>query len=66
MAPTEVRCPQCKKPVEWSGPFRPFCSERCRLLDLGDWLSEAHAIPGAAADAQPDTNPADPEDPPAR
>src|SRR5215469_6732686 len=33
----DVRCPHCKKAVEWSGPFRPFCSERCRLLDLGTW-----------------------------
>jgi uncharacterized protein len=34
--------------MEWSesNPFRPFCSERCRLIDLGAWLSEKHAIPG--------------------
>ncbi len=44
-----VNCPVCGKPVEWSAeksPFRPFCSERCRLIDLGDWASENHAIPG--------------------
>ncbi len=45
--PTKVSCPQCGRPVEWSAasPFRPFCSERCKLLDLGDWLDENHRIP---------------------
>ena len=45
---TTVSCPTCQRPVEWSeaSPFRPFCSERCRLIDLGDWMSERHAIPG--------------------
>jgi endogenous inhibitor of DNA gyrase (YacG/DUF329 family) len=43
-----VPCPTCQRPVEWSNasPFRPFCSERCRLLDLGAWMSERRAIPG--------------------
>ncbi|MFO7602300.1 MAG: DNA gyrase inhibitor YacG [Gammaproteobacteria bacterium] len=43
-----VKCPHCAKPVRWdvSSPWRPFCSERCRLIDLGDWASEQHAIPG--------------------
>lgn len=43
-------CPTCGRPIEWSDayPFRPFCSERCRLIDLGAWLSEKHAIPGEA------------------
>lgn len=45
---TVVQCPTCQAPVEWSAqsPFRPFCSERCKLIDLGAWASEAHAIPG--------------------
>jgi endogenous inhibitor of DNA gyrase (YacG/DUF329 family) len=45
--PLTVACPSCKKPVVWSvdQPFRPFCSERCKLIDLGDWATEAHAIP---------------------
>jgi endogenous inhibitor of DNA gyrase (YacG/DUF329 family) len=40
-------CPTCRRPVEWSDqfPYRPFCSERCRLSDLGAWLSEQRAIP---------------------
>jgi len=43
-----VACPTCQRPVVWSteSPFRPFCSERCRLIDLGAWVSEQHAIPG--------------------
>ena len=46
--PATVSCPTCQRPVEWSdaSPFRPFCSERCRLIDLGAWMTEKHAIPG--------------------
>lgn len=47
-APQLVQCPTCGKPVVW-GPearWRPFCSERCRLLDLGEWLEEEKRIPG--------------------
>lgn len=42
-----VKCPTCKRPVEWSAEsaYRPFCSERCRLIDLGAWLTEQHKIP---------------------
>jgi endogenous inhibitor of DNA gyrase (YacG/DUF329 family) len=42
-----LRCPTCKRQIAWSEeyPYRPFCSERCRLIDLGAWLSEQHAIP---------------------
>ena len=42
-----VKCPTCQKEVEWipSSTFRPFCSDRCRLIDLGEWASEKHAIP---------------------
>jgi len=45
---TIVRCPTCKKQVAWtpSQHYRPFCSERCKLIDLGDWASEGHKIPG--------------------
>lgn len=45
---SEVQCPTCGKPVTWSeaSPFRPFCSERCKLIDLGAWASEEHRIPG--------------------
>jgi endogenous inhibitor of DNA gyrase (YacG/DUF329 family) len=44
----EVSCPTCGKPVRWDSAarWRPFCSERCRMIDLGDWLAEEHRIPG--------------------
>ncbi len=46
-APT-VHCPTCKTAVEWcaASTYRPFCSERCKLIDLGEWVSENHRIPG--------------------
>lgn len=45
----KVKCPTCGKAVEWSekNPWRPFCSERCKLIDLGEWANESHRIPGA-------------------
>lgn len=48
MAPATIKCPTCGRPLEWSerSPFRPFCSERCRLIDLGAWLSEERGIAG--------------------
>lgn len=43
-----VNCPTCNAPVEWSAQslHRPFCSERCKLIDLGAWAAEEHSIPG--------------------
>jgi len=42
-----VKCPTCKKAVQWAdNPFRPFCSERCRLIDLGSWVSGDYKVPG--------------------
>jgi endogenous inhibitor of DNA gyrase (YacG/DUF329 family) len=43
-----MRCPICGKPVTIDTPEMPFCSERCRLIDLGNWASEKYVIPGAA------------------
>jgi endogenous inhibitor of DNA gyrase (YacG/DUF329 family) len=41
----------CKKETTWDGnPFRPFCSERCRLIDLGKWASEEYRISGEKRD----------------
>ena len=41
-----VKCPHCGKETEYKGnEFRPFCSERCKLLDFGDWADERFAIP---------------------
>lgn len=50
MAVQTVKCPTCQREIDWSqSPFRPFCSERCKLIDLGAWLTEKHAIPGEPA-----------------
>ena len=46
--PKTIACPTCNAPVVWSpeSRWRPFCSERCRLIDLGEWLEEEKRIPG--------------------
>ncbi|GAB4441706.1 MAG: DNA gyrase inhibitor YacG [bacterium] len=41
----KIKCPQCKKETEWeNNPFRPFCSERCKLIDLGYWFEERYSL----------------------
>ncbi|PKO47883.1 MAG: DNA gyrase inhibitor YacG [Betaproteobacteria bacterium HGW-Betaproteobacteria-22] len=52
-----VACPTCKQLTEFSSKnaFRPFCSKRCELIDLGAWASEQYAIPaGNKLHEQPD------------
>ena len=46
-----VTCPNCKKLSEYSleNAFRPFCSERCKMIDLGVWATEGYAIPVAVS-----------------
>lgn len=47
----KIKCPVCKKETLWeNNPFKPFCSERCRLIDLGKWASEDYRIPGEKKD----------------
>jgi hypothetical protein len=48
---SHVACPSCGKDVPWEPQqkWRPFCSERCKLIDLGEWLSEEKRIPGEPA-----------------
>jgi len=48
----KIKCPTCEKALIWSkdNSFRPFCSERCKLIDLGEWASESHKIPGNELD----------------
>jgi uncharacterized protein len=50
-----VRCPTCSKSVRWhvSNIWRPFCSERCQIIDLGAWASETHRIAGESAQDEP-------------
>lgn len=47
-----VNCPTCGKSAKWTpkNPFRPFCSERCKLIDLGAWASGDRVIPGSEAE----------------
>jgi len=60
-----MKCPTCGKPVEWKdNPSRPFCSDRCRLVDLGRWVEGEYRVPGesipsdqseiSSADQEPD------------
>jgi hypothetical protein len=44
---TKVDCPTCGKKVEWTeqNKFRPFCSDRCKQIDLGAWAEEKYVIP---------------------
>ena len=48
---TIVKCPTCQVDVEWSDrfPHRPFCSERCKLIDFGEWAEEKNRIAGSSA-----------------
>jgi endogenous inhibitor of DNA gyrase (YacG/DUF329 family) len=47
----KIICPVCKNITTWEeNPFRPFCSERCKLVDLGAWASDEYRIPGSPAD----------------
>ena len=54
--PRQVRCPNCGGDALWApeNPWRPFCSERCKQIDLGAWASEDFRMP---ADAPPDDEP---------
>ncbi|MGO9013667.1 MAG: DNA gyrase inhibitor YacG [Dissulfurispiraceae bacterium] len=43
----QVRCPICKKKTTWEeNPYKPFCSERCKMIDLGKWASDEYKVPG--------------------
>ncbi|ART80136.1 DNA gyrase inhibitor YacG [Oceanisphaera avium] len=47
-APLTVSCPTCNATVPWGeqSPYRPFCSKRCQLIDLGEWADEEKRIAG--------------------
>ena len=47
-----VACPQCGKTAEWDpkNRYRPFCSERCKMIDLGAWATESYRVPVAEDD----------------
>lgn len=52
-----VNCPQCGEMVVWdpSSKYRPFCSERCKLLDLGQWATDSYRIPEEERPREDDT-----------
>lgn len=65
----KVACPTCKKEITWSKdfPFRPFCSERCRIIDLGAWADGSYSVPSQDPPEEEDfddTGTIDPEDHP--
>ena len=56
IAPTVVACPCCGKPVAWTAGnrYRPFCSERCRAIDLGAWAAGEYRVPAVVGSDLPD------------
>ena len=50
----KVKCPTCKTEVVWraESKYRPFCSERCRVIDLGGWADGSNAIPGKSMEEE--------------
>jgi uncharacterized protein len=48
-----TRCPICGKPVKDDDPNLPFCSDRCRIIDLGNWASEKYVVPGEPLPEEP-------------
>ena len=58
-----MKCPICKKTVKFGDPEMPFCSERCRDIDLGKWADEEYRIPvvnqNAPVVVDPDEEPVD-------
>jgi len=59
-----VQCPQCDKDVPWQQEqqWKPFCSERCKLIDLGEWASEGHKIAGEVMQTDIDIDQFNPSD----
>ncbi len=52
-----ITCPMYKKITTWEeNPWRPFCSERCKLLDLGAWASEEYRIAGKKEESEDETD----------
>ena len=58
----KVRCPICKKEVKSASQDFPFCSDRCRTIDLGKWASGGYVISSPVTDAEESIQDIDPED----
>ena len=53
--PLRVKCPTCHRESPWeNNPHRPFCSDRCKLIDLGAWAEEKYRIQGDEMELEPD------------
>lgn len=63
--PKKIKCPTCGKQDTWhpENKYRPFCSDRCKLIDLGEWASEGHKIPGEPVDPNAASSESDSGDP---
>jgi endogenous inhibitor of DNA gyrase (YacG/DUF329 family) len=59
----KVRCPVCKKAVKSTDSDFPFCSDRCRVIDLGKWSSGSYVISSPVKDAEESIREIEPEDP---
>jgi endogenous inhibitor of DNA gyrase (YacG/DUF329 family) len=55
MKPRKVACPRCGAETEYSpaNKWRPFCSERCRMIDLGKWAAEDYRLPEESPSSKP-------------
>ena len=54
----KIKCPRCGNETEMTGnPFRPFCSERCQVIDLGNWISGTYRIPEERSDEDAEDEP---------
>ncbi|MGA7906330.1 MAG: DNA gyrase inhibitor YacG [Candidatus Sulfotelmatobacter sp.] len=58
----KLRCPICKKPVRSTDVEFPFCSDRCRAIDLGRWASGAYVVSSPVTDAEEAIRESAPED----
>jgi endogenous inhibitor of DNA gyrase (YacG/DUF329 family) len=59
----EIPCPICKKTVAADAAAYPFCSDRCRLIDLGKWLGGGYVVPGREEQQDDDRKPSTPSTP---
>jgi endogenous inhibitor of DNA gyrase (YacG/DUF329 family) len=61
-APRTVNCPRCSTPVVWDSAarFRPFCSERCKMGDLGSWATEQYRVSESSDPIAEETAPEEP------
>ena len=62
--PLRVKCPTCRRETIWeNNPHRPFCSDRCKLIDLGAWTEERYRIPGQTIEPASDDDDSENDDP---